>query len=580
LTLANVTVGKSNDGGTTFGPPNAGAAQVALDDRMWMDSDPKLNALGFANVFLTYHDLNTDDIQLSISTDGGQTYAQSGPIINPNDVSPAQWAASCPAALCIVAPVGVGAGNELGNIVASRPHGGPLKLYSIFTTPDSATDNFNGTGGQNRLYEAVGSVTDNPAGGPPAITWRNYEIWHGPVGAHYDKIFPVTAVDAAGHVYAVWTDGSQVFEKSSSDGTTWGCPASSTVPGGVTPCTQPVGIRNPGAVNTTVLPWVAAGADGIVDVVFYGAQSPVAGDNGNASNVWNVYMAQSTDRGGTWTVSSAGDHAIHTGSICLGGTGCSGGRTLLDFFQVSIDPTNGAADIAYADDHASPGSPVVYFTRQCTGISATSGVALANDCVTPPPPPTPPAGSTCPGPQVADFIGDAPNNYPTGDGKNMDNLDIVNASFSTPDATHIQVKLTIKNLSPPPPPTNMFSALWTAYWDYNGTTYFVQGTVNGAGGPNPQGVYMAFDGTYSGGSWNYGSGSPTIVATNGPNGTLVMTIARSDVGNPADGAHLTNTWTDVHGALGVEGNGEYYTAAADRAPDTNYGSDYVVAQTC
>ena len=59
-----------------------------------------------------------------------------------------------------------------------------------------------------------------------------------------------------------------------------------------------------------------------------------------------------------------------------------------------------------------------------------------------------------------------------------------------------------------------------------------------------------------------------------------MTIARSDVGNPTDGAHLTNTWTDVHGALGVEGNGEYYTAPADRAPDTDYGSDYVVAQTC
>src|SRR5439155_214095 len=227
-----------------------------------------------------------------------------------------QWAASCPAALCIFAPVGVGAGNELGNVVAYRPRGGSLKLYSIFTTPDSQADNFTGTGGQNRLYEAVGTVVDNPTGGVPAITWRNYEIWHGPVGARYDKIFPVTAVDAAGHVYAVWTDGGRVYAKSSS-----------------------------------------------------------------------------------------------------GGTGCgSNARTLLDFFQVAIDPTNGAADIAYADDHASPGNPVVYFTRQCSGVSATTGLALADDCVAPPPPPTPPQGTTCPGPQVADFTGDAPNNDPAGDG--------------------------------------------------------------------------------------------------------------------------------------------------------------------
>jgi hypothetical protein len=580
LTLANVTVGKSNDGGTTFGPPNPGAAQAALDDRMWMDADPKLNALGFANVFLTYHDLDTDDIQLSISTDGGQTYVQSGPIINNTDVPPGQWAASCPAALCIVAPVGVGAGNELGNVIAYRPRGAALKLYSIFTTPDSETDNFAGTGGQNRLYEAVGTVVDNPAGGPPAITWRNYEIWHGPVGARYDKIFPVTSVDAAGHVYAVWTDGTQIFEKTSSDGTSWGCPAASSVPGGPTPCTGPTGIPNPAGVNTTVLPWIAAGAGGIADVVYYGSQAPTAGDNANAGDVWNVYMAQTTDSGSTWSVSTASDHAIHTGAICLGGTGCSGGRTLLDFFQVSIDPTNGAADIAYADDHAAPGSRTVYFTRQCTGISATTGSALANDCVAPPPPPVPPAGSTCPGPQVADFTVDAPNNYPTGDGSNMDNLDIVNASFATPDATHLQVRLTIKNLTPPPPPTNMNSILWTVYWTYNGTTYFAQATVNGVGGPNPAGVYQYFHGTYSGGSWTYTSGTITGVATQGPNGTLVMTLLRSYLGNPANGADLTNTWADTHGAIGVEGNGEYYIAAADRAPDSNYGADYVVAQTC
>src|SRR5438034_8182670 len=58
LTAANITVGKSNDGGATFGPPNPAAAQVFGDDRMWQAADPKLNSGGFDTVFMTYHDIS------------------------------------------------------------------------------------------------------------------------------------------------------------------------------------------------------------------------------------------------------------------------------------------------------------------------------------------------------------------------------------------------------------------------------------------------------------------------------------------------------------------------------------------
>ena len=127
--LANITVGKSSDGGNTFGPPNPAAAQVGGDDRMWMVPDPKLNSNGQNTVFLIYHDISLVDIEMSISTDGGQTYVQSGPIINASDVPQGQWQG-----------LGAFAGNELGNIVARRDSSG-LKLYSIFETPDSAADN-------------------------------------------------------------------------------------------------------------------------------------------------------------------------------------------------------------------------------------------------------------------------------------------------------------------------------------------------------------------------------------------------------------------------------------------------------
>jgi Bacterial Ig-like domain (group 1) len=563
LTAANITVGKSNDGGNSFGPPNPGAAQVGGDDRMWQAADPQLNSGGFDTVFMSYHDVSVGNIEVSISVNGGQTYAQSTPLINSAEVPTAQWA-------------GALAGNELGNIVARRPKGGSLTLYSIFQTPDSAADNINqggaGTTNFNRVYEAVGTVTDVPYPGVPVVVWHDYEIYHGPLGARYNRIFPVTAVDAAGKVYAFWSDGNHTFTKSDLTGTGWN------------PSAAPSQIPTPTGVNTEIMPWAQAGASGIVDAVFYGATGGSGAQpnpQDDLNNHWNVYMAQTIDGGSSWTVSTASDHTIHTGPICIDGLACNTSmparnRTLLDFFQVSIDPTNGAADIAYADDHAAPGNAVLYFTRQCTGVSATTGVALTSDCVAPPPPPPPPMGTTCPGPQVVDFTNDAPNNYPAGDGSNMDNLDIENAFFGTPDAGHIKVTLTIKNLSAPPPPVNMISAFWTVYWTFGGKTYFAQATSNGQG---PTAVYTFSDGTFANGSFTP-IGTPTGTVMPGPNGTIVMTVPRADVGGPANGATLTNPFADTHGSFTVAGTGVYYTAAADRAPDSNYGANYVVGQTC
>jgi len=562
LSLANITTGKSDDGGNSFGPPNVYSQQVGGDDRMWMAADPRLNTLGFANIFMTYHDVGgPQDIQLGVSVDGGFSYVQNAPIINNSDVPIGQWHGSGAGF--------VGDGNELGNIVARRTASG-LTLYSIFETPDSPTDNTNqalaGTANYNRVYEAVGTVTSDTA--PPVISWRNYEIYHGPLGARYDRIFPVTAVDGGGRVYAFWTDGNHIDYKTDATGTGW------------RPSKAPSTINNPSGVNTAIMPWAQAGAAGIVDVVFYGASGgtgaqPSPQDDPN--NLWNAYFAQSTNAGGSFTVSKASDHVIHHGPLCIDGLNCNlstppRDRTLLDFFQVSIDPTNGAADVTFADDHAAPGTAVVYFTRQCTGTSATTGSALVNDCVAPAPVPPPPQGSTCPGPQVVDYVGDAPNNYPGGDGSNIDNLDVVNAFFGTPSSTDLQVTLTIKNLAAPPPPANLVSAFWTVYWSFGGATYYVQATSNGP-------VVTYSDGTFSGGSYNP-TGTPAGVFNAGPNGQIIWTVPRTDVGNPTDGTTLTSPFADTHGSFTVGGTGLYYTSAADRGPDSGFGENYVVGQGC
>src|SRR5882762_8064978 len=235
--LVNITTGKSSDDGNTFGSPNPASTQVVGDDRMWMAADPRLNSAGFNTVYMIYHDISVVDIELSISTDGGFVYTQSGPIISNADVPQGQWQG-----------LGAGSGNELGNIVSRRdPVTGALTLYSIFQTPDSATDNVSqgvaGTVNFNRVYEAIGTVTDPVAPSvAPSIAWRNYEIYHGPAGARYNRIFPVTTVDSAGRVYAFWTDGNHIFAKSDPTGSAW------------VPTVAPVQIPNFGTDNTALMP--------------------------------------------------------------------------------------------------------------------------------------------------------------------------------------------------------------------------------------------------------------------------------------------------------------------------------------
>jgi hypothetical protein len=582
LTLANITTGKSDDGGATFGVPNPYSQQVAGDDRMWMDADPKLNAAGLADIFMIYHDVNIGNIQLGVSIDGGFSYVQQTPtLINPAEVPQGQWQV-----------VGLSPGNFIGNIVAHRPKGGALTLYSIFETPDSATDNVNqgiaGTANYNRVYEAVGTVTDSPAGTPATIVWNDYEIYHGPIGANYGRLFPITVVDNAGKVYAFFSDGNHILTKSDATGTGWN------------PAAAPVQIPNPTfsngtgthTVNTAIMPWAAAGKGDIVDVVFYGAYGGTGAQpdpQDDPNNVWNTFMAQTIDGGSSWGVFRASDHNIHQGDICIHGLNCDllgGDRTLLDFFQVSIDPTNGAADIAYADDSGAPGNAVLYFTRQCTGASATTGTALVNDCKAPTPPPPPPQGNSCPGPQILDFVNDAPNNYPAGMGQNMDNLDIESVAFTQDpsDSNNIQITMTIKDLEAPPTTDNpnYTSALWTVYWQQTGSAnpptgtnwwYAQLDTFSNA-------VLDGTDGTFDqpGDSYTF-QDVITVDFNAGANGAIVFHVPKANVG-AVNGAVLTNTFSDTAGAFLILGGGLRYIARGDRAPDSGFGANYTVGQTC
>jgi hypothetical protein len=194
---------------------------------------------------------------------------------------------------------------------------------------------------------------------------------------------------------------------------------------------------------------------------------------------------------------------------------------------------------------------------------------------TPNPPPTITpviSGTTCPGPQIVDGVNDAPNVYPAGDGANMDNLDIVSASFSSPNATTLRVTMTIKNLSAPPPPVNLGGALWAVFWNYNGTTYYARAESTGALGV---GAFKFDDGTFTS-NFNPVNQAVSGTTTTGPNGTFVIDVPLADVGNPPSGAQLTLPFAESHGSFQLV----FYTAAADRAPDLGFGAPWTIGTTC
>lgn len=177
-------------------------------------------------------------------------------------------------------------------------------------------------------------------------------------------------------------------------------------------------------------------------------------------------------------------------------------------------------------------------------------------------------GSSCPGPQVVDATNDAPNNYTGGDGANMDNLDIVSASFASPNPTTLRVTLTIKNLQSVPPPTNLGGALWAVFWNYNGTTYYARAENKGA-------AFTFDDGTYTS-NFNAVNSAVAGTTTLGPNGTFVIDVPLADVGNPPAGATLTFPFAETHGSL----QAVYWTAAADRAPDLGFGASWTIGTVC
>ena len=546
-----LTVATQSPDGTLSGRALNGGASF-----MWADTsgpiamgslaaDPVLNTAGTSDLFLLVNDATTGLPHVAVSHDAGATYAVGPTLVNPADIAAGQWQGAGPLPLA-------------GNLVARRDATG-LHLYSVVETADSAADRSAQaaakTDNLNRVYAAVGTVTPSlTPGGAPTVSWHDVEAYHAPKGTALNHTSPATAVDSAGHVYETFADGRHVFAKSDATGLAWN-PA-------VAPLTiDAIATGLPAGMDASVIPAIAAGGNGKADVAWYGATGglPTAPDpSTDLHNSWAVYMAQTLDGGATWTAYPVSGNAVHQGPAA-------------GALQLAVDQVSGVAAVAYAGDQAAPGLPSLFATRQCTGFSAVTGVALVDDCVAKQPATPVLPGSTCPGPQVRDAAGDALDTSASGIGANIASLDVLLAEFRIVDPSTELATLTLNNMSATLP-VNIAQAQWRLTWTQGAIEHYAQASIVAGQAPVYTFGTVNPDGTLGAGAPVQGALIP------GANGTITFTLPLALMGNPAAGSMLQNISAATYAVYTSQGSPA--AQLVDRAPDGGAGADYAVAQVC
>jgi hypothetical protein len=355
---------------------------------------------GQSVVYLLYRTLAPTVTQIQRSTDGGLTFG------------PAQTAGT-------IGQVGyIDVHQKTGTVYVSGSTG--QVCHSTITLPT----------GEAAVYQCVLAASD--ANGVAHI------------------FFPVKVADDGtpnGTVYVAYSNDHDILLVHSTDrGVTW---------------SQPVRVSNGAATKTAVFPWMETGATpGSVGIAWYGTDQASNNDSAN----WKVFYAQSfnaTADTPTFRQVEVSDHFIHGSNISEGGLTGTANRNLLDYFQISFDPT-GAAVVGYADDH-NDFDGHTYVARQSSGPSINGDGRTSV-----PSPGASPAAQTGPfplaasvggidGSQVTDFrqdVTDALVVVVPAD----DPLDILSIKYTVENATssdpRIVATMKVSDLSAVPPLSN------------------------------------------------------------------------------------------------------------------------------
>jgi hypothetical protein len=370
LSLANVNVSNSGDAGKTWQlTPNA--ATISGDDREWIAADDSHQQLGLPveggdKVCISYHDVETYNINVDCSYDGGLTFTQHAApgAIDANHVFLID-------------------NNEIGNLQIARDviegdgTRGNHNIYQVFSGIHDASEEVwstQGTCGYHEVWIAVS--TDG------GTSFTDYPVYDNPnTEVSYGHQFVNVSVDRKGNIYVVYTDNHNMFYSYAKAG-----------PGNFYAHWHGPYQINTSPANTAIMPWSVAGDAGRLDVVYYGTSYYKSGtipDNYPMTAAWHVYLAQNLNVFGAPKAFTqvAASPINHYGGVCESGATCTGNRDLFDDFGVAASPTNGGlASIVYSDDQFgtsanSPNAPTC--TASTTNTSSCTHTEFATQLTGP-----------------------------------------------------------------------------------------------------------------------------------------------------------------------------------------------------
>jgi hypothetical protein len=339
-------IGISHDFGKTW---TCCAGAGTEQDRQWLAHSPDGKTL-----YLVYHDFAAEGEFIARSTDGGHTWTQGPPgdtLVNSVNQATALpiFLGGHPGGTASIYDQGVNTFS--GPLLIDPPNNGKDQ-YVVYSISDFVS-NINPTAGVPPYGPVralvVAHSTDHGA------TWSNVladvaQI-NGVNESTENTLFPWGFLDSAGNVYVVFDstrDGApgdhfhQYYVYSIDKGSTWSAPIK--IDG------LPLG------AGSTVYATGDGGGPGVIDIGWYQSDT---GTPSNDTSTWVPHFAQVTNA--TSAHPKVVEQAIttvpnHVGGICLQGILCgigpgSSDRSLLDFFQVKINPVTHLAEFAYADNN-------------------------------------------------------------------------------------------------------------------------------------------------------------------------------------------------------------------------------------
>jgi hypothetical protein len=482
LSLANFSITRSDDHGTTFAPCNSTGVPDSVVDRQWyaLDGDP----LSGGSLYLASDEIGNGAVICGATNVNNVLVMYRSPVAGAGATAGLQFGPPNRITQPGTCDEGIMGNNEVSP-VATRT-GQPVAGHATtLTTAVRHVYVAHSDGSLTKIQIArcfpvafglpVANVSD-PTGlncvDLPVANLGDYTVVR--AGANFSSL----AIDTAGNLYVVWEqapmngsiagDTSLVYAYSRNEGASWSKP-----------------IKIPTGLANNVFAWAAAGSDGRVDIAWYGtsghvdpAGGPQACPNGGPDSVagpWGLYLTQTLNGHAKSVTFSApvlaSKHPIRRGGIqtiignqCGGATnlGLSGTtRTLGDFFQLRIGP-QGEARISYGDSNNIDGN---LMGSHAMYVAQTGGPGVLGKNVQGP---AAPVGST------TDPAGDATYDALGSVSASMPNLDILSSSVAWPGAAachpagtpcvRVTMKLANLSLAAPVAPDADTDVVWLTQW--------------------------------------------------------------------------------------------------------------------